>query len=361
MKKTIYTLTIAALGLFATGCGSDDKKEAVNDTAAVPVTVMTPSGAEDRFLTASGKIEAANSANLSTRMMGYIDEISVKVGDKVKKGQLLISINNADLQAKRAQVNAGITEAQAAFQNAEKDYERFKALYEEQSASQKEMDDQTARFEMAKARLEAAKQMKNEVESQFAYVNIRAPFNGVITNKFAEEGTMANPGQPLLAMEAPGNYEVTARVPESEISQIQTGTNVDVIIKSIDKTIPGTVTEVSTSARNTGGQYLVKVNLEKSDAEVLSGMYASVRFPVERQDSTATEEIMIPKEAIVTRGDLNGVYTVSTQNTAMLRWLRLGRSYGDRVEVLSGLGPDEAFITSADGKLFNGAKVNVKE
>lgn len=360
MKKTIYTFTIAALSLFATGCGSDEKQQAVNETPTVPVKVEKPSGAGVRFLTASGKIEAANNASLSTRMMGYIDDIHVKVGDKVNKGQLLISINNTDLQAKRAQVNAGITEAEAAYQNAKKDYDRFKTLYEEQSASQKEMDDQTARFEMAKARLEGAKQMKNEVESQFAYVNIRAPFSGVITNKFAEEGTMANPGQPILALEAPGNYEVTARIPESEISRVKTGSKVEVLIKSIDKTIPGTVTELSTSARNTGGQYLVKVNLEKTDAEVLSGMYASVRFPVERQEETS-KSIMIPKKAVITRGDLKGVYTVSTQNTAMLRWLRLGRSYGEQVEVLSGLGPDEAFIVSADGKLFNGAKVSVKE
>ncbi|UZH54940.1 efflux RND transporter periplasmic adaptor subunit [Salinimicrobium tongyeongense] len=360
MKKTIYTLALASLGLFATSCGGDDKKQAVNEGPVVPVQVETPTGAGDRFLTASGKIEAVNSANLSTRMMGFIDDIHVNVGDKVNKGQLLVSINNADLQAKRAQVNAGITEAEAAYKNAKKDYERFKALYEEQSASQKEMDDQTARFEMAQARLEAAKQMRNEVNSQFAYVNIRAPFSGVITNKFAEKGTMANPGQPLLAIEAPGNFEVTARVPESNISKIETGTKVDVIVKSVEQEVPGTVAEVSTSASNTGGQYLVKVALEDTEADLKSGMYATVRFPVEKQESTA-EAVMIPTEAIVTRGDLKGVYTVSQQNTAMLRWLRLGRTYGDQVEVLSGLNPDEAYIVSADRKLFNGAKVSVKE
>ena len=360
MKRTIYTLAIAGLSLFTTACGNDDKKQVADKGPAVEVQVETPAAAGERFLTASGKIDAVNSANLSTRMMGFIEDIHVNVGDKVNKGRLLISINNTDLQAKRAQVNAGITEAEAAYNNAKKDYERFKALYEEQSASQKEMDDQTARFEMAKARLEAAKQMKNEVNSQFAYVNIRAPFSGVITNKFAEEGTMANPGQPLLAMESPGKFEVMARVPESEISRIKTGTKVDVIIKSIDKTVEGTVTEVSTSARNTGGQYMVKVALEDTEAEVLSGMYATVRFPIEKKETT-TEAVMIPKEAIITRGDLKGVYTVSAQNTAMLRWLRLGRTYGDRVEVLSGLSPEEAYIVSAEGKLFNGAKVTVKE
>ena len=93
--------------------------------------------------------------------MGYVNKVHVNVGDKVRKGQLLVSINNNDLQAKRAQVNAGITEATAAFNNAQKDYNRFKNLFANNSASQKEMDDMTANFEMAKARLEAANQMKN--------------------------------------------------------------------------------------------------------------------------------------------------------------------------------------------------------
>ena len=72
------------------------------------------------FLSVSGKIQASNSADLSTRMMGYVNKVHVNVGDKVRKGQLLVSINNNDLQAKRAQVNAGITEATAAFNNAQK-------------------------------------------------------------------------------------------------------------------------------------------------------------------------------------------------------------------------------------------------
>ena len=121
---------------------------------------------------------------------------------------------------------------------------------------------------MAKARLEAAKQMKNEVESQFAYVNLRAPFNGVVTNKFIETGDMANPGAPIISVEGPGNFEVTASVPESEISKIKSGTEVHVLVKSSDKTLNGTVTEVSTSAKNTGGQYLVKVALDKTDATI---------------------------------------------------------------------------------------------
>src|SRR5690606_9000183 len=281
--KSLYTSLFFLGVLSLASCGNASEEKNIDNAPAVPVTVSSVAAENNTpFLTASGKIEAANSATLSTRMMGFVDKVHVNVGQKVTKGQLLVSINNTELSAKQAQTTAGITEAQAAFNNAEKDYQRFQNLFTENSASQKELDDQRSHFEMAKARLEGAKQMKNEVQSQFVYVNLRAPFNGVVTNKFIDAGDMANPGVPLISVEGPGNFEVTASVPESEISKIKSGTEVRVIVKSIDKVVPGTVTEVSTSAKNTGGQYLVKIALAETDANILSGMYATVQFPVEK-------------------------------------------------------------------------------
>ena len=87
-------------------------------------------------------------------------------------------------------------------------------------------------------------------------------------------------------------------------------------------------------------------------------MFVTVQFPIEKQQKT--EIILIPKEALVTKGQLYGVYTVSESNTALLRWLRIGRTYGNQVEVLSGLSSDESYIISADGKLYNGAKVSIQ-
>ena len=115
---------------------------------------------------------------------------------------------------------------------------------------------------------------------------------------------------------------------------------------------------MSTSAKNTGGQFLVKIDLDKTDANILSGMFTTVQFPVERKAKSAM--VLIPNEAIVTNGQLSGIYTVSQSNTAMLRWLRLGRTFGDQIEVLSGLNADEAYIVSAEGKLFNGAKISIQ-
>lgn len=359
MKKYKYILSIVATTVFLASCSGDQKKQVADTSPTISVTTNKVLESNNGSLLAlSGKIQATNAADLSTRMMGYVSKVHVNVGDKVRSGQLLVAINNTDLQAKKAQVNAGITEATAAFNNAQKDYSRFKNLFSENSASQKEMDDMTANFEMAKARLEAANQMKNEINAQFAYSNITAPFSGVVTSKSVNVGDMANPGQPLVSIEAPGSFKVMAMVPETEISQIKPETKVDVVVKSIGGKITGKVTEVSTSAKHTGGQYLVEIALDKTDAAILSGMFATVNFPIKK--SASSEMVLLPKEAIVTNGQLSGVYTVSESNTAILRWLRLGKTFGEQVEVLSGLKSEETYIVSAEGKLFNGARVSVQ-
>src|SRR5690625_2757877 len=184
--------------LLGVSCSRNTKKIAA-EFPEVPVTIGEVSGVSSGIkITASGKLEAVNSAQISTRMMGYITSLPVSVGQQVSKGQLLASINSADLQAKKAQAEAGVLQAQAAYNNAKQDYDRFVVLFEQNSATQKEMDDMTAHFTMAQAGLEAASQMKQEVTAQFSYSDLRAPFSGIVTGTFAKEGDMASPGMPII-------------------------------------------------------------------------------------------------------------------------------------------------------------------
>jgi RND family efflux transporter MFP subunit len=363
MKKNLFkSILIASLFiLLLSSCGGD-KKESIKQEPIIAVKVSGVSENTDGgFITASGKIEAENSANLSTRMMGYVTKIHVKVGQKVGAGQLLVSINNSDLQAKKAQVDASILQATAGYNNAKKDYDRFVNLFKQQSASQKELDDMTARYEMAKAGLEGAKQMRNEVMAQFSYSNIRAPFSGTVTNTFVKEGDMANPGMPLVSVEGATRLQVTAMVSENNIASIKKGMAVKVLVKSSNANLKGKVSEVSSSATNTGGQYLVKINLDKTDSSVLSGMFVNVQFPVSNAiQTTKTEMVLVPETALVKQGQLTGIYTIGTGNVAILRWLRIGKTFGNQVEVLSGLSASEQYIVSAEGKLYNGALVSIQ-
>lgn len=358
MKKIILPF-IAIIALVS--CKKEATETLPTEKPIVVKVSGISAGTNSSFVSASGKIEAENSANLSTRMMGFVTKLHVQVGQKVTTGQLIVSINNTDLQAKKAQVDASILQATAAYNNAKKDYDRFTNLFKQQSASQKELDDMTARYEMAKASLQGAKQMRNEVVAQFSYANITAPFSGVVTNTFVKEGDMANPGMPLVSIEGASKLQVTAMVSENDITAIRNGMLVDILVKSNATSLKGKVTEVSASAKNTGGQYLVKINLEPTKAKVLSGMFVNVQFPIEsKTTSEPSERMLVPESALVHQGQLTGIYTIGNGNVAILRWLRVGKKLGNQVEVLSGLSVKEQYVVSAEGKLYNGALVTVQ-
>lgn len=357
MKTRIITVAIAitAISLYSCGAKEENKAAVTPDPVKVEVLkVASPDGITT--INFNGKVTAANNANISTRMMGFVDKVIVKVGDNVKKGQLLMVINNADLQAKSAQVKAAIAAAEAGFENAEKDYKRYQSLMKSNSISQKEMDDMTTRYEMMKSQLEGAKQQQSEVNAQLQYVNLSAPFDGVITNRFIEVGDMANPGMPLLAIEQPGKMEVSAMVPENEIQWVKQGAEVVVSVNSIESEVKGVITEVSSSSKNTGGQYAIKVVITDENKALRSGMFATVGVQV-KNDSSDNSVLTIPQKSLITRGQLSGVYTVSQSNTAILRSLKLGKMMDDKVEVLSGLSAGEQLILSAESKLYNGVPV----
>lgn len=355
IKKALITLFIAMI--FAS-CGHDKVKESDNENL-VNVTVATTSEQEGgSVFSASGQIETEQFANISSQMMGYVSKINVNVGDKARKGQVLIHINNTDIKAKKAQADAGLSQAEASLKIAKKDYHRYKKLYEQNSASQKEFDEFTTRYEIAKAQVEAAKQIQNEVSAILSYSNIRAPFSGVITSKFINVGDMANSGMPLFRLETPGAYVATALVSETEIAHVKKGQSVEVFVKALNKSLQGLVSEVSVSSQNNGGQYLVKISLNNDhDIELYSGMFVSTNFPSKGNNNN---NVMVPMATLIQQGQLTGIYTVSKSNTAILRWIKTGKSMGDQVEVLSGLSKNEAYIVSADDKLYNGIGLNIK-
>lgn len=363
LKQNSALFFLGLITLFGSACStSSDKVVAVEKVPVIQVSVENPLVNTDNSIAVTGQIESANSANISTRVMGYITSIKVKAGDHVTKGQLLATISNEDILAKRAQTDAMISSARASLASAEKDYQRFTTLYNQKSATAKELDNVNLQYQAAKAGLQSAMQMRAEANAMLAYTHITAPFSGVIAQKLADAGSMANPGMPILVLEQNKNLQVSAVIPESEISRIQLKSVATISIKSIEKTFTGTVTEISPSSIATGGQYVVKINLPQEAQNGLNaGMYANVNIITkDKSSATNNEAVLIPLSAINHIGQLTALYTVSSNSTALLRYVRLGKTYGNNVEILSGLNNNESFIASADGKLYNGVPVSVK-
>ncbi len=361
MNTRLYRIQLTSLlstFLFLASCSnSDQKKETIKETPIEVTLGVVTKNASDPIV-ASGQIESKETAHISTRLMGIVTSILVKPGDKVQKGQLLVTISNSDILAKRAQAQAMVTEAEAATKDALKDYERFEELYKKQSASAKEFENATLHYTSVKSKLETARQMKNEADVMLTYTNLVAPFSGVVTEKNMDAGSMASPGIPILAIEQTGDYHVQAAVSETEIGKLKEGMEAGVTIKSTGKTFLGKIFEISPSSQFNGGQYEVKVSIpEKEKQGLFSGM--SVNVTISIRASEGDKNILIPYRAIIQRDQLFGLYTVGEDQTAQLRWVKVGKKYGEDIEILSGLNGNEKFIVESEGKLSSGAAVSV--
>jgi multidrug efflux pump subunit AcrA (membrane-fusion protein) len=131
-------------------------------------------------------------------------------------------------------------------------------------------------------------------------------------------------------------------------------------VKSSGKKMNGKISEISPSSQFTGGQFQIKVTVPATEsADLFSGMYVNVSIPL--KNASHVQSLFIPASAIIHKDQLSGLYTISEDHTAQLRWLKVGKEYGSEIEILSGLNPGEQFITQSDGKLYGGAPVSVKE
>ncbi len=357
MRKTTFILSslslIVALGL--TACGGD---EAPASEASAPTPVRLQKVEPMQTAPAHrypGTLQGESRVQLSTRMMGRIAYLRVEEGDRVRRGQTLVRLRSEDVKAQKEQVLANLREAEAALANAETNYLRMKALFEAESATKKEFEDAATGYETAQARVAALRGKLDEVEEALGYAVVTAPFEGYVVQKRAEEGDLAAPGAPLLVVEDTRRLKVVAQVPEGDIDRLAVGDTVDVEVGALgDRTARGVISRINPSARSASRRFEVHVRMLGDTAAFKSGMYARV---VVRRG--ARPVIAVPETALLHRGQLTGLFTVDPENRALLRWVRTGKRFGDRVEVLSGLREGERYVAVSEGRLIDGQKVRI--
>lgn len=356
----IYQLALSGLCLIGVMASCSPTEKPQQKERPVAVTTYAPIVQSDHSLAVSGMVSSRQTTYVSTRMMGYIRKIYVRQGDRVAKGQLLVSINSDDLKARQAQAQAMIMEAEAAVRNADRDYLRFKTLHEQKSVTDKELENIQLNRTSVNAKLQMARQGLKEVNAMFSYTDIRAPFSGTVTQKMMDEGSTASPGMPILVLEQTGDLDITASVPEASISHIRTGMPVQVEVKSQNLLFTAHISQISPSAETTGGQYGVKIALPPTvKGRLKAGMYAGIRIamPATAQERTG---IWVQTSSVIRRDQLTGVYVATPDNRAVLRWLRLGKSLGGWTEVLAGIDASAKVISNAGTKLYNGRRITIE-
>jgi RND family efflux transporter MFP subunit len=357
---SVATVVFSAL-LVATSCSGDHTDDSIKKDTPVKVTVALPGKPVNDKITVSGQIESGQTAVISTRVMGFVTRIDVNVGEEVYPGKLLATISNADLVAKKGQVQALVAEAEAALSDAQKDYERFSELYKSESASQKEFENATLHYHALQAKAASAREMLKEVDAMLSYTSLTSPIAGVVVQKNLDAGSMASPGVPILVLEKKGSFQVSASVSEHDIAFVKVGSSAEIVVKATGKRIVGKVSEVSPSGSRSGGQYQLKVTIpDNKNGGLFSGMYVSLSIQSAQLAVESIGGVTVPASSIVYTDQLAGIYTVSGNQTALLRWVKLGKPVGHQVEILSGLRSDEKFILESEGKLYNGVPVSIQ-
>ncbi|MDX1639630.1 MAG: efflux RND transporter periplasmic adaptor subunit [Balneolaceae bacterium] len=344
---------------FLSSCSGDTSGQNVESpsvSAEVSEARMTEVPKTYRF---TGTVAGDERINLSTKVMGYVSELNADLGDAVARGDVLLRIKNDNLLAQRRQVEANLAEARAALKNTQTNYNRIKALFEDSSATQKEVDDITTQLESASARVQALESKLAEVRDLIAYSVIESPINGYVVQKMVNQGDMASPGQPLLAVEEVDNLEVLVSVPASQIGLFSAGDTLDLYIGSVREYLAGTVRSVNPSADMRSRQFEVKVSIPAetvTGTRVKPGMFADVML------KKGTESILtVPEDALVRKGQLTGLYTLNSNDELLLRWVTTGHRVEDQqVEILSGISEGERFVIAGDRKYREGQQVTIQ-
>jgi len=318
----------------------------------------------NEFYEATGTVRSGTVSVISSRVMGAVVSVNVDEGDTVHKGQVLLRIDDREMRSKVRAAEEGYNEALKALDSArmqkelaDTTYSRFRKLYDEKALSQQEMDNVRtkkevagAEYERVSAMVQRAKAGLGEARIYLGYTEVSSPIDGIVSSKKVDAGSMANPGMPLMVVEDGKAYRIDTNVDERYLGKLTEGMDVGVHISSLDKDISGKVDEVVPSVDPATRTFLVKVSI--ADPALRTGQYGKVSFPV----GTRTA-LLVPSNAVVQKGQLTGVYVADGDGIVTYRLVRAGRPYGDSIEVLSGLRPDERVVVGGLENVRDGGRI----
>ena len=378
MRKLLWSIPFV---LWLAGCGSP--RETKPTSQAPPVAVSVVAVAEQQWPSiyeATGTVRARNSAVIAAKLLSYVREVKVQAGDRVREGQLLVTLDARDLDvnSRRAEaaldeVRSSVPEADSALAGAKANldlaqatFNRMQELWNKKSISNQEFDEASAKLKAAEAAYQMARARRAQLDAQAtrvqqdvrstevarSYAEITAPFAGLVTAKSVDPGALALPGAPLLTIEREGAYRLEASVEESHLSAIRVGQAVSVTLDGVDRTIEARVSEIVPAVDAASRSYTVKIDLPNVVA-LRSGAFGRASFQV-----GSRSPLTVPVGAITERGQLQSVL-VAENGVAHTRLVTTGQKSKDQVEVLSGLTAGEKVIFPVVPGLSDGIPVEV--
>lgn len=366
-SNSLLALAVFSLSL-AASCSQHDQKPASEKSpqSIGRVTVETVKSAElPDLLEASGTVRSKTSAIVSPRIAGVVSVMSAREGSRVAKGEVLARLDAPENQANAAAAAGGVDDASRALDEAkarkglaEVQAARYEKLFKGDAVSRQEFEIKTTELELAvqgvaraEARVRQAKQQAKGADAFSDYTRIVAPIAGIVTTRHADLGATLFPGQPLFTIEDERGYQLELAIPESMSMTVKSGSSVDVTIDAISSRFTGKISDIVPSADPASRTFIAKIPIAQKG--VKSGMFGRGSI----MQGVPKPRITVPAAAVSARGALTFVWTVDAAKIVHMRIVKVGRQFGDRVEILSGLTEGEQIITAAIDKASEGAKV----
>jgi len=319
------------------------EKGEASDDGAVAVAVQTVTKRTfERYINVQGRIESDRVSMLSSKMGGNIVNIFVNEGDMVKKGQLLIEIDDDMLQSRLEEINTRLEFVKDV-------YERQKRLWEQQAGSE-------IQYLQAKNNYEAMLKSKETLEKQIKDTKIYASFSGYVDYIFVKVGEMLMPGMPAIKLADMRDPRVIADISESYIATVRKGIPAIVTFTDINQKIEGRVIAVSKSIDVKKRMFRAEIKLKRIPKNIKPYQICGVAI----KDIVKHDVVTVPLAYVQTSGKRYFVYVCNLDNmTAEKRFIETGMTNQTEVEVLSGLQPEEIIITDGTFDVADGQKIKI--
>jgi RND family efflux transporter MFP subunit len=305
----------------------------IANAVEIPATALVQIREVSQTYRVEGVVEATRQSTVSAQIGGRVKEVHFDVGDIVKKGQVLLLIDEREANQAVLGSQAQLQQSQAALQNAKTSYERAQQLFTQKFISQAALDKAQADFKMAEAQAAANEAAAKQSVLAQTYTAVLAPYSGVVSARMVELGEMVTMGKPLMTGFDPTQMRVLVSVPQSKLADIGRRPQVKVELPQTARFINAASVTIQPAADVRTHSTPVKIVLLDHEAGVYPGMFVRAHFAVGK-----VSKMLIPASAVVRRSEVVAVYVVDEKNQIRLRQVRVAEtSLNNEIEVLSGL------------------------
>jgi membrane fusion protein (multidrug efflux system) len=308
-----------------------------------------------RELVLPATLQAFDDTAIHARASGYLGKWLVDIGDHVKAGQVLAKIDSPEIDQELRQERANLDVANANLELARVTAERWKALGTQNAVAQQDVDQRVADYASRRADVAAAQANLQRLNELQQFETITAPFAGVITARNIDVGDLINAGSgpELFHISQSNVLRVYVNVPQADVPDMRVGLPVDVLVEEFpSQQFPGKVVRFAGALDAASRTLLVEAQIPNAQAQLFPGMFCRLRFQLPSDPA-----ILIPSSDAIIRAEGTLVATVTDQNAIHFEKVALGRDFGTRIEIRSGLAAGTRVVENPSDALSEGEAV----